>query len=237
FDPAQVQGTPVFSPQVSYMMTSILTDEHARQREFAGDHDLSFWDWDTTCRVGRAPYPDCLQHQVAAKTGTTDNFRDNWTIGYTPNVVVGVWAGNANGQPMLNIAGISGAAPIWHSVMEFVSGRPCAEIDALIKCPNSFDRRSFHFSRPDTFTQPPGLQRVCTSNKDGLSGSGNCDWVIAGQAPQQSGLSSSPPPDDSDNPDGDVPPDQNNDSNNNNNNNANNNNSNNNMNNASPNDG
>jgi membrane carboxypeptidase/penicillin-binding protein PbpC len=52
------------------------------------------------------------------KTGTTNDFRDNWTIGYSPNMVAGVWVGNADYTPMVNVSGISGAAPIWHNFME-----------------------------------------------------------------------------------------------------------------------
>lgn len=188
FNPAQVQGTRVFSKQVSYMMTSVLADEHARQQEFLGDHDLSFWDWDATCRVARAPRPDCLNHQVAAKTGTTDELMDNWAIGYTPNVVVGVWAGNANGNSMVDVAGISGAAPIWHSVMEFASGRACTDIDPRIACPEGFNRSGLNLNQPDTFNEPEGLQQVCTSSIDGLLGSGHCDWMLEGQQPQQIGV-------------------------------------------------
>ncbi len=186
FDPQQVQETQVFSKQVAYMMTAVLSDEHARQREFLGDHDLSFWDWDPTCQIARAPYPDCQYHQVAAKTGTTDNFQDNLTIGYTPNVVVGVWAGNADGTPMSNVVGITGAAPIWHSVMEFVSGKCNTDTDN-IPCPN-LNRNALDFTQPNTFTQPDGLQIQCVSPVDGLGGTGDCDWMLQGSYPLQTGV-------------------------------------------------
>lgn len=55
---------------------------------------------------------------AAVKTGTTTGFRDNWTVGYTPGRVAGVWVGNANGQPMDNVSGVAGAAPIWRDVIE-----------------------------------------------------------------------------------------------------------------------
>jgi membrane carboxypeptidase/penicillin-binding protein PbpC len=60
-----------------------------------------------------------LPFPAAAKTGTTNDFRDNWTLGYTPDLVVGVWVGNADYSPMVNTTGISGAAPIWARVMEY----------------------------------------------------------------------------------------------------------------------
>ncbi|HKC14672.1 MAG TPA: hypothetical protein VKC89_01765, partial [Patescibacteria group bacterium] len=57
-------------------------------------------------------------YEVSVKTGTSDRFRDNWTIGFTPNFLTAVWVGNNNNAPMAGIAsGITGAAPIWHSIM------------------------------------------------------------------------------------------------------------------------
>jgi hypothetical protein len=54
---------------------------------------------------------------TSVKTGTTNDFKDNWTVGFTPNVAVGVWVGNNNGDPMNNVSGLTGAAPIWNTVM------------------------------------------------------------------------------------------------------------------------
>jgi membrane peptidoglycan carboxypeptidase len=58
-----------------------------------------------------------LGRPVAAKTGTTNGFTDNWTVGYTPDLVTGVWVGNADDSQMVNSTGITGAAPIWHDFM------------------------------------------------------------------------------------------------------------------------
>ncbi|TMC24491.1 MAG: glycosyl transferase family 51, partial [Chloroflexi bacterium] len=80
FDPAHPGGVQVISPQVAYLMTSVLKDEQARAGEFSNDHDLSMWDW---------TLPDGTHPEVAAKTGTSDSFKDNLAIGYTPDVVVG----------------------------------------------------------------------------------------------------------------------------------------------------
>ena len=55
-------------------------------------------------------------YTVAAKTGTTNDNRDNWTLGYAPNVVVGVWHGNTDNSPMRGTSGFSGAGPIWNRV-------------------------------------------------------------------------------------------------------------------------
>lgn len=59
-----------------------------------------------------------LSRPAAAKTGTTESFTDNWTVGYTPQIVTGVWAGNSDRSPMQNVIGVTGAAPIWHQYME-----------------------------------------------------------------------------------------------------------------------
>jgi membrane peptidoglycan carboxypeptidase len=180
FDPAHPGGFQVLSPQIAFLMTSVLSDEYARKAEFWPDHDLSFWN----------PYayaqPDALYPDVAAKTGTTDGFKDNWTIGYTASAVVGVWAGNANGDLMRNVIGITGAAPIWHSVMTYISGMcstftsydkvPCGKQDLVLK--------------PRTFTPPSGVIQQCVSPTTGLAGasSSNCDYMLTNEVPQQSGV-------------------------------------------------
>ncbi len=188
FDANHVQSAQVLSPQVSYMMTSVLDDEVSRQYEFTGDHDLSFWDWNNCTSY----YVPCNEvHQVAAKTGTTDSFKDNWTIGYTPDVVTGVWVGNANdtsfGQAVI---GITGAAPIWHSVMERVSGRPCADLNAEDQVPcGNINLNSLGLGTQTTFQQPSGIYQQCVNNVNGLMGTGgSCDWMLDGQAPVQAGI-------------------------------------------------
>jgi len=59
---------------------------------------------------------------TSVKTGTTNDVKDNWTIGYTHNVAVGVWVGNNNGDPMVHTSGLTGAAPIWNRVMVSIYG-------------------------------------------------------------------------------------------------------------------
>ncbi len=59
-----------------------------------------------------------LSRPAAVKTGTTRNFRDNWTVGFTPELLTAVWVGNADASPMQNISGVTGAAPIWADFME-----------------------------------------------------------------------------------------------------------------------
>jgi membrane peptidoglycan carboxypeptidase len=94
-------GQQVLSPQVAYLITSVLSDDSAREIEFGTGSGL------------------VLSRPAAAKTGTTDSYRDNWTVGYTPNLTVGVWVGNADNTPMQDVIGITGAGPIWHDFMEW----------------------------------------------------------------------------------------------------------------------
>jgi membrane carboxypeptidase/penicillin-binding protein PbpC len=93
-------GSQVLDPRTAYLITSILSDNYARRSTFGAGSPLN------------------LTRPAAAKTGTTQDWRDNWTVGYTPNFVVGVWAGNADNEPMRHISGVTGAAPIWHDLME-----------------------------------------------------------------------------------------------------------------------
>jgi len=94
----------VFSAGVSYIITHILADRDARIPTFGYHSPLNF------------PF------SVAAKTGTSKDFRDNWTIGYTPRYTVGVWAGNFNGRPMHNVSGVAGAGPIFKDIMLLLAG-------------------------------------------------------------------------------------------------------------------
>ncbi len=93
-------GAEVLSPQTAYLISDILTDNDARAPAFGLDSPL------------RLSFP------AAVKTGTTNDYRDNWTIGYTPDLVTGVWVGNADYTEMERTSGVTGAAPIWHAFME-----------------------------------------------------------------------------------------------------------------------
>ncbi len=99
----QVQKEEVVDPGVAYIISNILADNNARSMEFGINSPLLI--------SGRT---------VSVKTGTSDNKRDNWTIGYTPSYVVAVWVGNNNNNPMSQelASGITGAAPIWRAIME-----------------------------------------------------------------------------------------------------------------------
>jgi penicillin-binding protein 1C len=106
FSPSQEQeGRRIFSPEVSYIITHILADRDARVPTFGYLSPLNF------------------HFPVAAKTGTSKDFRDNWTIGYTPAITIGVWVGNFDGRPMHNVSGMTGAGPLFRDVMLLVSSR------------------------------------------------------------------------------------------------------------------
>jgi len=89
------QASQVVRAEHAYLISSILSDNNARTPMFGSNSVLN------------------LGFPVAAKTGTTNDFRDNWTLGYTPDLTVGVWVGNADYTPMINTTGLPGAAPIW----------------------------------------------------------------------------------------------------------------------------
>ncbi|MXZ63603.1 MAG: penicillin-binding protein [Chloroflexi bacterium] len=98
---------PVMSPGHAFILADILSDPIAREPGFGAGSVLE------------TPFP------AAVKTGTTFEFRDNWTVGFTPDRVVGVWVGNAEGGPMLGLSGVDGAGPVWRDVIEAATaGRP-----------------------------------------------------------------------------------------------------------------
>lgn len=95
----------LLDPGVAFLLTSILSDNRARAEEFGNLLTIN--------------------RPAAVKTGTSNDFRDSLTLGYTPSLAVGVWVGNNNNAPMDNIAGSLGAAPIWKALMEeFLAGTP-----------------------------------------------------------------------------------------------------------------
>ncbi len=95
----------VVDPRVAFLISSILSDNSARAEEFGNALTIN--------------------RPAAVKTGTTNDFRDALTIGYTPSLVIGVWVGNNDNSPMDNIAGSLGAAPIWRTLMQqYLMGTP-----------------------------------------------------------------------------------------------------------------
>ena len=94
------QSLRVLDPRLAFVITDMLSDNQARSDAMGFNSPL------------RAD-----NIFAAVKTGTTDDIKDNWTIGYTRNVAVGVWVGNNDGDPMVNSSGLTGAAPIWNHVL------------------------------------------------------------------------------------------------------------------------
>ena len=90
----------VLDARHAYILTDILSDRETRARTFGHDNALE------------------LPFTAAAKTGTTNDYRDSWTVGYAPDLVVGVWVGNSDNSPMDRLTGSRGAAPIWHDFLE-----------------------------------------------------------------------------------------------------------------------
>lgn len=108
-------GEQVIRVEHAYLISSILSDTQARIPMFGTNPVIN------------------LPFQAAAKTGTTNDFRDNWTMGYTPDLTVGVWVGNADYTAMKDTTGLTGAAPIWAQFMKsaiqrLTGGNPAAFI-------------------------------------------------------------------------------------------------------------
>lgn len=115
----------VLDPRAVYLVTDILSDNAARTPEFGPNSALK------------------VSQPAAAKTGTTNDFRDNWTLGYTPYLTVGVWAGNSDNSPMVDSSGLTGAAPLWHDFVEevFASPRMLSELREIVgDLPQTFER-------------------------------------------------------------------------------------------------
>lgn len=109
YDYEKPEPEPAVDPAAAFLVTHILADREARVPAFGVNNPLQ------------------LDRPAAAKTGTTSDFRDNWTIGYTPNVVVGVWSGNADNTPMKNVSGVDGAAPLWRDLMQSIFQTPALQ--------------------------------------------------------------------------------------------------------------
>ncbi len=99
---AAASSQSVISPQAAFIISDILSDTNARARTFGTDSVLTTRFW------------------TAVKTGTSKDMRDNWALGYSQKYTVGVWVGNASGASMWDVSGVSGAAPVWASVMSYL---------------------------------------------------------------------------------------------------------------------
>ena len=107
-------GTQVEDPRLVYQITSILSDDKSRQPTYGANSPLVL--------------PD---RPAAVKTGTTDGYRDSWVVGYTPDLVTGVWVGNTDNSPMNDVLGVAGAGQIWHTFMAgALEGTPVSQFSA-----------------------------------------------------------------------------------------------------------
>lgn len=179
------QSRQVLDPEIAREMSSMLSNNTARQPEYPPVNPFYFPGYD-----------------VAAKTGTTNESRDAWTIGYTPSIAIGAWAGNNDNSPMVKeIAGYI-VAPMWHDIMQY----------ALTKYPQEF----FTPPQPIPDTLPGALRGLNSNgsayhdilywvNKDDPRGGGNSqndvqfpywEYPLSGYVPgmMYSSTSSSTPP-------------------------------------------
>lgn len=102
FEQQDVKGDRVMEPENAYLINNILSDDTARSMAFGANSKLN------------------VSPHVAVKTGTTNDQRDNWAIGWSQDVLVGAWVGNNDNSPMKRVAsGISGATPIWQRIIKY----------------------------------------------------------------------------------------------------------------------
>ena len=151
------------TPEHAFLITSILSDTEARRPAFGAS----------------ARYLELPDRPAAAKTGTTDDFRDAWTVGYTPGLVTGVWVGNADNEPMNNASGAATASPIWQQFMRqahagrlvqrfqpppgIVQQEICSDTGAL-PGPECSNRRAEYF-KADQLPPPPAAPYHRTSER------------------------------------------------------------------------
>jgi len=153
-------GTQVLDPRIAYTITDMMADNVARSPAMGSNSPLR---------------TDGIASSV--KTGTTNDIRDNWTVGYTRNVAVGVWVGNSDGQPMRNSSGLTGAAPIWNRVITTVYQQPAF-----------FNLLAVDGTHQADQPNPPqgiSLRRVCDVSRL-TDGTTDCqttqEWILDGPA-------------------------------------------------------
>lgn len=142
----------IVDPAYAFIVADILDDDRARVPAMGAGTALEL------------PFP------AAVKTGTTNDFRDNLTIGFTPNLVVGVWMGNTDGTLMVNSSGLQTAAPVWSNVVQAIYGRPELQPALLVNGQTP----------PIEFIPPPNVEQktVCLPRGTGGStcGASRNDW-------------------------------------------------------------
>ncbi len=132
-DDPVVDGERFLAEDVAALLLDVLSDPHARMPAFGR--------WGPLAR----PYP------AAVKTGTSSGFRDNWTVGTTSEIAVGVWVGNFDGRQMGDVSGVTGAGPLWAAVMDRATGKSAA-----------------------AFAPPPGAVRETVCALSGMAPGADC---------------------------------------------------------------
>ena len=162
-------GRRVMPASVARLLTDILADPVARAPAFGRDNPLEL------------PFP------TAAKTGTSRDFTDNWTVGFSASLTVGVWVGNFDGRPMERLSGLTGAAPLWHRVMRAaVEIRAPAGSTGTVAMDRPFSRR--------------GLREVLLCDETGRRFHDDCphslvEWYVPGTEPPLEPQALAQPPD------------------------------------------
>lgn len=142
-------GKKVIPEGVAFIISNILADNGARSAAFGSNSVL---------KIGNYP--------VSVKTGTTNDYRDNWTIGYTPDYVVAVWVGNNDNTPMSGVvSGVTGAAPIWNDIMTELVKR---------KIPKAFPK-------PDSVVGRSVCNETAGTPPEGTQCSGRFEYFLTGQ--------------------------------------------------------
>ncbi|MCW5313909.1 penicillin-binding protein 1C [Nostoc sp. KVJ3] len=131
-------NSPLPNHTIWQLITNILSDNHARATAFGVDSVLNL------------PFP------VAVKTGTSSNFRDTWTVGFTTDYTVATWVGNFNGEPMRQVSGVTGAAPLWNRIMLHLH----------------------EHQEPAAFPPPEGLMQLPVCAISGLRPTPDCTSVV-----------------------------------------------------------
>ncbi|WP_413198898.1 penicillin-binding protein 1C [Nostoc piscinale] len=136
YSPLPTPHSPL--PTIWQLITDMLSDRHARATAFGVDSVLNL------------PFP------AAVKTGTSSNFRDTWTVGFTTDYTVATWVGNFNGEPMRQVSGVMGAAPLWNRIMLHLHEN----------------------QEPAAFTVPQGLIQLPICANSGLRPTADCNSIV-----------------------------------------------------------
>ncbi|BAY48030.1 penicillin-binding protein 1C [Scytonema sp. HK-05] len=138
YSPPRLRGGAGGGVTTWQLITDMLSDRHARATAFGVDSVLSL------------PFP------AAVKTGTSSNFRDTWTVGFTTDYTVATWVGNFDGDPMRQVSGVTGAAPLWNRIMLHLH----------------------EHQEPASFPSPKGMVQLPICANSGLRPTPDCSSVV-----------------------------------------------------------